>query len=98
MTSNKMSILIKPILTEKYTAMNEKGKYGFQVDLKANKVEIKKEIEKIYGVSVESIQTMRQIGKNKSRSTRTRVTSGRTSTFKKAIITVAEGEILDFYQ
>jgi large subunit ribosomal protein L23 len=93
-----MSILIKPILTEKYTALNEKGKYSFQVDIKANKVEIKKEVEKLYGVSVQSIQTMRQIGKKKSRSTRTRVTSGITSTIKKAIVTVADGEILDFYQ
>ena len=93
-----MSILIKPILTEKYTALNEKGKYSFQVDMKANKVEIKKEVEKLYGVSVQSIQTMRQIGKKKSRSTRTRVSSGHTSTIKKAIVTVAEGEILDFYQ
>jgi large subunit ribosomal protein L23 len=93
-----MSILTKPILTEKYTAMNQQGKYAFQVSLKANKVEIKKEIEKLYGVTVESVHTIREIGKKKSRSTRKGVTSGVTSTIKKAIITVAAGEVLDYYQ
>jgi large subunit ribosomal protein L23 len=93
-----MSNLIRPILTEKYTAMNGQGKYGFEVALKANKVEIKKEVEKLYGVKVESVQTMRQIGKKKSRSTRTRMTAGMTHTYKKAIVTVAAGEVIDFYQ
>lgn len=93
-----MSIIIRPLLTEKSNALNEKGQYGFAVALKANKVEIKKTIEKLYGVRVESVRTMRQIGKAKSRSTRTRVTAGQTSTYKKAIITVAEGEVIDLYQ
>ncbi len=93
-----MSIIIRPLLTEKSTAQNEQGKYGFEVALKANKVEIKKAIEKMYGVKVESVNTVRQIGKKKSRSTRTRITTGQTSTIKRAIITVAEGEVIDFYQ
>ncbi|MDQ1087415.1 MULTISPECIES: 50S ribosomal protein L23 [unclassified Siphonobacter] len=93
-----MSIIIRPLLTEKSTAQNEQGKYGFEVALKANKVEIKKAIEKMYGVKVESVNTIRQIGKKKSRSTRTRITTGQTSTIKRAIITVAEGEVIDFYQ
>ncbi len=93
-----MGILIRPLLTEKYTAMNNQGKYGFEVELKANKVEIKKAVEKLYGVKVEGVQTMRQIGKSKSRSTRNRLTSGNTQTYKKAVITVAEGEVIDFYE
>ncbi len=93
-----MSIIIRPLLTEKSTAQNEQGKYGFEVALKANKVEIKKAIEKMYGVKVESVNTVRQIGKKKSRSTRTRITTGQTSTIKRAIVTVAEGEVIDFYQ
>ncbi|MFC0185319.1 large subunit ribosomal protein L23 [Pseudarcicella hirudinis] len=93
-----MSIIKKPALTEKSQAMQASGKYAFVVDLTANKIEIAKEIKKMYGVEVVSVQTMRQIGKKKSRSTRTKVTSGRTSTFKKAIVTVAAGEIIDFYQ
>lgn len=93
-----MSIIIRPLLTEKSTAQNEQGKYGFEVALTANKVEIKKAIEKMYGVKVESVNTLRQIGKKKSRSTRTKITAGHTSTIKKAIVTVAEGEVIDFYQ
>ncbi|OZI05621.1 50S ribosomal protein L23 [Siphonobacter sp. BAB-5385] len=93
-----MSIIIRPLLTEKSTAQNEQGKYGFEVALTANKVEIKKAIEKMYGVKVESVNTVRQIGKKKSRSTRTKITAGFTSTKKRAIVTVAEGEVIDFYQ
>jgi large subunit ribosomal protein L23 len=78
--------------------MQEKGKYVFVVELTANKIEIAKEVKKMYGVDVQDVQTMRQIGKVKSKSTRTKVTSGRTSTYKKAIVTVAAGEVIDFYQ
>jgi large subunit ribosomal protein L23 len=66
--------------------------------LTANKIEIAKEVKKMYGVEVKDVQTMRQIGKKKSKSTRTKVTSGRTSSIKKAIVTVAMGEVIDFYQ
>jgi large subunit ribosomal protein L23 len=93
-----MSIIRKPVLTEKYTAMNAAGKYTFIVDPKANKVEIAKEVKKMYGVDVQSVNTLKQIGKKKSRSTKTKVTSGMTSTTKRAIVTVAKGEIIDFYQ
>ena len=92
-----MSILKKPIVTEKVSALNEKGKYGFVVEKTANKVEIKKEVEKLYGVNVESVQTMNYLGKPKSRYTKSKVVTGRTASFKKAIITVAEGEVIDFY-
>jgi large subunit ribosomal protein L23 len=92
-----MSIIKRPALTEKSQSMQEKGKYTFIVDLTANKIQIAKEVKKMYGVEVTDVTTMRQFGKKKSRSTKTRITSGRTSTFKKAIVTVAEGEIIDFY-
>ena len=92
-----MSVLIKPLITEKASALNEKGKYGFIVEKAANKVEIKKEVEKMYGVTVESVNTMIYQGRSKSRYTKARVISGRTASFKKAVITVADGDIIDFY-
>jgi large subunit ribosomal protein L23 len=92
-----MGILIKPLVTEKISDLNEKGKYGFVVDNRANKVEIKKAVEKMYGVNVESVNTMRYPGKQKTRYTKKQIISGRTSSFKKAIVTVAEGEVIDFY-
>lgn len=92
-----MSVLIKPLVTEKVSALNEKGKYGFVVANNANKVEIKKAVEKTYGVSVETVNTMRYAGKTKSRYTKTGVVSGRKPSYKKAVVTVAEGEVIDFY-
>lgn len=92
-----MSILKKPLVTEKVSALNEKGKYGFVVDLNANKVDIKKAIEKQYGVNVTSINTMNVMGKKKSRYSKTGVLEGRRPSYKKAIVTLAEGEIIDFY-
>lgn len=77
--------------------MNEKGKYGFIVKKVANKVEIKKEIEKVYGVKVASINTMIYQGKRKTRYTKSRVVEGRRDAYKKAVVTVAEGEVIDFY-
>ena len=92
-----MSVLVKPLVTDKMSALNEKGKYGFVVSRGANKVEIKKEVEKMYGVTVESVNTMNYLGKSKSRFTKSRVITGRSSSFKKAIVTVAEGDVIDFY-
>ncbi len=92
-----MSILKKPLVTEKVSALNEKGKYGFVVSLDANKVEIKKAIEKQYGVNVTSVNTMNVMGKKKSRYSKTGVLEGRRPSYKKAIVTLAEGEIIDFY-
>ena len=92
-----MIVLQKPLVTEKASALNEKGKYGFIVHKKANKVEIKKAVEKMYGVTVESVRTMNYMGKSKSRYTKSGVISGNKPAFKKAIITVAEGEVIDFY-
>lgn len=92
-----MSVLKKPLITEKVSKLNESGKYGFIVDRNANKIEIKKEVEKMYGVTVESVNTMRYQGKQKSRYTKSKVVSGRTAGYKKAIVTVADGEVIDFY-
>ena len=92
-----MGVLIKPLVTEKVSALNERGKYGFVVHRKANKIQIKNEVEKVYGVTVESVNTMLQPGKTKSRYTQSRIIKGKTHTYKKAIVQVAEGDVIDFY-
>ncbi len=93
-----MNIIIKPIITEKMTAMGDKmNRYGFVVHKKANKLQIKKAIEDLYGVDVNSVNTINYSGKIKARGTKTGYISGRTSSFKKAIVTLAKGETIDFY-
>jgi len=92
-----MGVLIKPLVTEKVSSLNEHGKYGFMVDRKANKVQIKNEVEKTYGVTVESVNTMVQPGKTKRRYTKSRIIEGKTPAYKKAIVQVADGDIIDFY-
>lgn len=93
-----MDIIIKPVITEKMTGMGENlNRYGFIVHKKANKLQIKKAVEDLYGVEVVSVNTMTYRGKTKSRYTRTGIISGKTASYKKAIITVAEGETIDFY-
>ncbi|MBO9699641.1 MAG: 50S ribosomal protein L23 [Sporocytophaga sp.] len=91
------NILIKPLVTEKVTVLNEKGKYGFVVDKSANKIQIKQAVEKQYGVNVEEVKTLIAPGKKKTRYTKAGIMAGKTSSYKKAIIKVAEGEIIDFY-
>ena len=93
-----MSILKKPLITEKATKSGEKlGQYGFMVDTKSNKIQIKKAVETMYNVTVESVNTMKYRGKRKSRFTKTGVQSGNTGTFKKAVVTLKKGEVIDFY-
>jgi len=93
-----MSIIIKPIITEKMTHMGEKlNRFGFLVDKKANKLEIKRAIKDIYGVDVVEINTMLVSGKTKTRYSKTGFIAGRSSSYKKAIITLAQGETIDFY-
>ena len=93
-----MEILLKPIVTEKMTAQGEDlNRYGFIVDKRANKIQIKKAVEEMYGVTVESVNTMRYGGKSKSRYTRTGIQHGKTASLKKALVTLAEGEVIDFY-
>jgi large subunit ribosomal protein L23 len=90
-------VLKKPLVTEKVTALNEKGTYGFVVRKDANKLEIKNAVEKTYGVNVDSVRTMIVGGKSKTRYTANNIISGRTSSYKKAIVTLKAGEIIDFY-
>lgn len=92
-----MSILKRPLVTEKVSSLNEKGKYGFIVNADANKVEIKQAVEKQYGVNVEKVNTMQVMGKQKTRYTKTGILSGRRPGYKKAIVTLAQGEVIDFY-
>ena len=92
-----MSILKSPLVTEKVSALNEKGKYGFVVESTANKVEIKNAVEKMYGVNVERVNTVNVLGKKKTRFTKAGTLAGRKPNYKKAIVTLAEGEVIDFY-
>ncbi len=93
-----MNIIIKPILTEKMTLRGEKlGEYGFIVQPKANKLQIKTAIEQHFGVSVDRVNTMNYNGKNKSRYTKGGFIKGRTNKFKKAIVTLRNGDAIDFY-
>ena len=95
-----MGIIIKPIVTEKQTAITEKfpNRYGFRVSPDANKLEIKKAVEDMYGVTVESVNTMNYAGKKKSRYTKSGIINGKTSAFKKAIVTLTEGsKTIEFF-
>ena len=93
-----MSIIIKPLVTEKMTQITEKqNKFGFIVRPKANKIEIKKEIETRYNVTVTAVNTAVYAGKSKSRYTKAGLIKGRTNAFKKAIVTLKEGDTIDFY-
>ncbi|MBN2173129.1 MAG: 50S ribosomal protein L23 [Bacteroidales bacterium] len=93
-----MNIIIKPVITEKMTGLGEKlNRYGFIVHRKANKIQIKKAVEDLYGVDVEAVNTLNISGKKKSRNTKSGILTGRTSSYKKAIVTLAQGETIDFY-
>ena len=93
-----VEILIRPIVTEKMNAVSEKfNRYGFMVDKKANKYQIKKAVEDIYGVKVVSVNTMVYAGKVKSRFTKSGVITGRLNAYKKAVVTLSEGENIYFY-
>ncbi len=91
-------VLIKPILTEKANAQQEKlRRYAFKVDRRANKLEIKKAVEEFYGVSVVDVNTAVVPGKNKARYTKAGFIQGMKSAYKKALVTVAVGETIDLY-
>ncbi|RXE70856.1 50S ribosomal protein L23 [uncultured Muribaculum sp.] len=93
-----MDFQIKPIVTEKATRLTEKlNKYTFRVSPDANKYQIKALVENLYGVKVVGVNTMVVRGKNKSRYTKSGLLRGKTSSYKKAIVTIAEGETIDFY-
>ena len=93
-----MNILIKPIVTEKMTAQGEEfNRYGFVVEKSANKLEIKQAVEELYDVKVSEVNTMRYPGKRKQRHAKSGVSMGKTASYKKAVVTLAEGEVIDFY-
>ena len=92
-----MNCLKKPLVTEKVAAFNEKGVYGFIVDNKANKIEIKKAVEKTYGVTVQSVNTLCYAGKKKTKYTKAGVRKSKRPSYKKALLTLKEGEVIDFY-
>lgn len=92
-----MSVLKRPILTEKANSLTNLGKYVFEVSKTANKIEIAQAVEKMYNVKVQSVTTAQVIGRKKSRMSRGKLISGNTSTYKKAIVTLKAGEILDIY-
>src|SRR5690606_41763898 len=90
-----MEILKKPLITEKISAMNDRGVYGFIVEKTAKKPEIKAAVAKMYGVKVTAVRTMRYAARPKTRYTKTQVVSGLPSAFKTAIVQVAGGDVLD---
>ena len=93
-----MEILIKPVVTEKYTQQAETlNRYSFIVNKNANKIQIKGAVEEMYGVTVSSVNTMVYGGKNKSRYTKTGMISGKTNSYKKAVVTLVDGDAIDFY-
>lgn len=93
-----MGILIKPIVTEKMTVQGEKlNRYGFIVDRNANKIEIREAIEQQYGVTVKDINTVNYHGKRKSRYTKAGLLTGRANHYKKAYVTLAGEDKIDFY-
>ena len=93
-----MIIIQKPVITEKMTAISEKlNRYAFIVDKRANKIQIKKAVEDLYGVKVTAVNTMNYEGKSKSRYTKSGVITGNAKDIKKAVVTLAEGETIDFF-
>ena len=91
-------IIIRPIVTEKMTAQGEKeGRYDFEVAKTSNKVQIKQAVEKTYNVTVTGVRTMVCRGKDRTRYTKSLILHGRTPSFKKAIVTVKQGEVIDLY-
>ncbi len=96
-----MNVIKKPVITEKMNLITEKCdkfmKYGFIVAKDANKLQIKEAIEALYSVSVVEVKTMNYAGKSKSRFTKAGVINGKVAAFKKAVVTLAEGDSIDFY-
>lgn len=94
-----MSILKRPLVTEKFNKIGEKlNKYAFVVEKKATKPEIQTAVEKLYGVNVESINTMVYAGKSKTRFTKKGIFAGRKPSYKKAVVTLKDGQKIDFFQ
>ena len=93
-----MSVIIKPIITEKITKLGEVfNRFGFVVQKTANKIQIKKAVEAAYGVNVETVNTMNYRADRSVKYTKSGLISGKTNAYKKAIVQVKEGETIDFY-
>jgi len=93
-----MSTIVKPVVTEKLTKQGEKhNRYGFVVEKTANKVQIKSDIQKLYNVTVASVNTQNYVGKIKSRNTTKGLAVGRVNQHKRAIVTLKDGDTIDFY-
>ena len=93
-----IEILKRPIVTEKITALQERGQYAFEVASGANKIEIARAVEKKFNVTVLGVRTMRHKGKTKSQLTRKGRFAGRTSSWKKAIVRLKEGDKIEYFQ
>ncbi len=93
-----LEILKRPIVTEKMTGMQDKGHYAFEVVKSANKIDIAKAVEKKFSVTVVGVRTVNYKGKTKSQMTRRGRFAGRTSSWKKAIVRLKEGEKIEFFQ
>jgi len=93
-----MNILIKPIITEKATNDSELfNRYAFVVDKSANKIEIKNAVEIAYGVSISSVKTLNYPVQKNTKFTKKGLVTGKKGAYKKAIVQLAEGESIDFY-
>lgn len=91
-------IIIKPLATEKATALGEKlNKFSFVVEKTSNKIQVKDAVEKMYNVTVESVNTMNFLGKFKTRNTKKGLVVGRKNSYKKAVVTLKKGDTIDFY-
>jgi len=93
-----IEILKRPIVTEKMTALQEKGQYAFEVDINANKIAIAQAVEKKFNATVLDVRTSRHKGKSKSQMTRRGRFPGRTPAWKKAIVRLKEGDKIEFFQ
>ncbi len=93
-----MGIIRRPIVTEKITLLQEKRQYAFEVDPKANKIEIEKAVEKKFNVKVDNVRTMLVKGKKRSQLTRSGRFQGLTRSWKKAIVTLKEGDKIDYFE
>ena len=94
-----MAFIIRPLVTEKMTQITDKrsNRYGFVVRPEANKLQIKEEVERLYNVTVVEVNTLLYMGKRSQRYTKAGLIRGKKSAFKKAIVTLKEGETIDFY-
>ena len=93
-----IGIIYRPLVTEKMTALQDKGRYAFEVDPRANKVDIARAISKKFQVTVTSVRTMNYKGKTKSQMTRKGRFEGKTSHYKKAIVTLKEGDKIELFE